>query len=123
MRYMLSFFQPDSEYQRRTDPKTKDAYLAAWMAYTEAVFATGMVVAGDGLMPPEAGASIRIRDGKRQVQDGPYPDTKEHLAGYFILDVPNQEIALEWAAKAPATLCGTTQVRAVMDRPPQMRKD
>ena len=121
MRYMLTFFQPDSEYQRRVDPKQKDAYMGAWVAYAEALYATGMVLAGDGLLPPDTGASIRIRDGKRQVQDGPYPDTKEHLAGFFILEAPSREVALEWAAKAPATLSGTTQVREVMERPPQAR--
>lgn len=116
MRYMLTFFQPISEYQRRADPKQADAYMGAWMAYTQAMFASGLVLAGDGLLPPDTGASVRVRDGKRQVQDGPYPDTKEHLGGFFIIEAPSMEVALEWAAKAPSSLSGTTEVRPVMER-------
>lgn len=116
MRYMLSFFQPAAEYQRRADPKQADAYIGAWTAYAEAMFASGLVLAGDGLLPPETGASIRIRDGRRQVQDGPYPDTKEHLGGFFIIEAPSMDVALEWAAKAPSTFSGTTEVRQVMER-------
>jgi hypothetical protein len=116
MRYMLTFFQPTSEYQRRVDPKQAEAYMGAWMAYAQEMYASGLVLAGDGLLPPETGASIRIRNGKQQVQDGPYPDTKEHLGGFFIIEAPSMKVALEWAAKSPSTFSGTTEVREVMER-------
>ena len=54
---------------------------------------------------------MRIRDGKRQVQDGPYADTKEQLAGYYILDTPDLDSALDWAAKCPGAADGILEVR------------
>ena len=54
-------------------------------------------------MPPQTATMVRLRDGKRQVQDGPYADTKEHLGGYFVIEVASQEEALEWAARSPAS--------------------
>ena len=116
MKYMISFFQPLSEYQRLEDPKQIDAYRGAWTAYVDAMFASGLVIAGDGLLPPSTGASVRIRDGKRQVQDGPFADTKEHLGGFFILEAPTMDVVLEWAARAPSSATGTTEVRPVMER-------
>ena len=60
---------------------------------------------------------MRIRDGKRQVQDGPFPDTREHLGGYFVLEVASLEEALEWAARAPCAAEGSIEVRPVMIAP------
>ena len=114
MQYMISFFQPMSEYNRLNDPKEAEAYMGAWMAYVEAIRASGLVVSGAGLKPPTVGASVRIRDGKRQVQDGPFADTKEHLGGFFVIETPSLDTALEWAARAPSCGSGTTEVREVM---------
>lgn len=118
MQYMLSFFQPQSEFDRLKDPKEAEAYMGAWTAYVTAMYESGAVVSGSGLLPPEAGTSVRIRDGKRQVQDGPYADTKEHLGGYFVVEAPSLDVALEWAARAPSSSVGTTEVRPVLP-PPQ----
>ncbi|MEJ0045376.1 MAG: YciI family protein [Rhodospirillales bacterium] len=57
-------------------------------AYTEALVAAGVMVGGNGLEPPSTSTTLRVRDGKRQVQDGPYADTKEQLGGYYIINVP-----------------------------------
>jgi hypothetical protein len=54
-----------------------------------------------------------MRGGKLQVQDGPYADSKEQMGGYFIIDVPNLDIALEWAAKNPAAKTGAVEVRPI----------
>jgi len=114
MQYMISFFQPMSVYNSLNDPKEAEAYRGAWTAYVQAIRASGLVVSGAGLLPPPTGTSVRIRDGKRQVQDGPFADTKEHLGGYFVIEAPHLDAALEWAARAPSCSTGTTEVRPVM---------
>ena len=72
---------------------------------------------GHGLMPPSTATTVRVAGGKRQVQDGPFADTREHLGGYFIIDVPSLETALEWAARAPCASSGSTEVRPVLPPP------
>ncbi|HEY4371323.1 MAG TPA: YciI family protein [Burkholderiales bacterium] len=115
MQYMLNFYQPMSEFERRDDPRHKEAFYAAWMAYIGTLRESGLVVHGNGLLSPETGVFVKIRNGRRQVQDGPFPDTKEHLAGYFILEAPSLDTVLEWAARAPSSATGMTEVRPVMD--------
>jgi hypothetical protein len=115
MQYMLNFYQPMSEFERRDDPQHKEEFYAAWMAYIGALRGSGLVLSGNGLMSPATATTVRIRDGKRQVQDGPFPDTKEHLAGYFVLEAPSLDAVLEWAARAPSSAAGMTEVRPVMD--------
>lgn len=117
MHYMLCFRQTEADLALGKDPAASGAYWGAWMAYVGALRASGKVVSGNGLEPPETAAIVRMRDGKRQVQDGPYPDTREHLGGYFILDVASLDEALEWAARAPCASTGSIEVRPCMTPP------
>ena len=73
---------------------------------------------GNGLQPPDTATTVRLRDGKRHVQDGPYADSKEQLGGYFILDVPGLDVALDWAARCPAAPDGSVEIRPVMAMQP-----
>ncbi|MEJ1160689.1 YciI family protein [Prosthecomicrobium sp. N25] len=114
MQYMLSFMEPEEIYQKYENPETRSPSLGAWMAYIGAMREAGVMVGGHGLLPPRTGTIVRIRDGARQVADGPYPDTKEQLGGYVVLDVPDLDAALEWAARAPAAEYGSVEVRPVM---------
>lgn len=66
-----------------------DPHLGAWRAYYKALVDAGVYVAGDPLEVPETGTTVRLREGKRRVQDGPYADTKEQLAGFIILELPS----------------------------------
>lgn len=121
MHYMLIFKETDADIASGQDPATAPAYWAAWNAYVGAMSGAGFVVSGNGLQPPHTGTTVRMHNGQRQVQDGPFPDTREHLAGYFIIDVPSLDVALEWAARAPSTATGSTEVRPVLvtpDEPP-----
>jgi hypothetical protein len=61
--------------------------------------------------------TVRIRDGRRQVEDGPFADTKEQLGGYFVIEVPDLDTALDWAAKAPSALTASVEVRPVLPMP------
>jgi hypothetical protein len=117
MQYMLMYFEPAGEFAKRADPAEAPAYWGAWNAYIGAMSQAGVVVSGNGLQPPHMGTSVRLRDGKRQVQDGPFADTKEHLGGYIIVEVPSLDAALEWAARAPCAATGSAEVRPVLPPP------
>jgi hypothetical protein len=90
--------------------QSKDA-KAAGMAYGEALRAAGVFVAGAGLGLPETATIVSVRDGKRQVHDGPYAETKEYLGGFVIIDVPNLDAALKWAARNPSAAEVFVEVR------------
>jgi hypothetical protein len=114
MQYMLAFFETTADMAKRSDPELAPAYFAAWNGYIGALQQAGVVVSGNGLQAPHTGTHVRIEHGKRLIQDGPYADTKEHLGGYFIIDVPTLDAALEWAAQSPNAQTGSTEVRPVL---------
>lgn len=116
MHYMIAFAEPATEFAKRTDPDHSGPYWGAWNAYIGALGAAGVIVSGNGLQPPATATTISIRDGRRHVHDGPFADSKEQLAGYFIIDVPDLDAAIEWAARSPATSVGYTEIRPVMPR-------
>ncbi|MBV9766641.1 MAG: hypothetical protein JOZ48_17480 [Acidobacteriaceae bacterium] len=81
MQYTLMFYLSPEEFSARTDPAKREAYWAAFMPYMKAVRDAGIFRAGAGLEPPDTATTLRLREGKRLVQDGPYADTKEQLGG------------------------------------------
>jgi hypothetical protein len=111
---MLIFTEIAERVAERNDPAKAGAYWGGWTAYVGAINAAGIVVNGDALQPPETATTVRIREGKRIVQDGPFADSKEALGGYFVIDVPDLDTALEWAARSPAATYGSVEVRPVM---------
>lgn len=119
MQYMLVFFETSEEVARREDAKQAPAYWGAWNAYVKALQESGTVVSGNGLQAPHTATTVRLEGGKRHVQDGPLPDAKEHLGGYFIIDVAHLDVALDWASKSPNAKAGHTEVRPVLPPPPQ----
>jgi hypothetical protein len=106
---MLIYESPEAFAARKSDGT--DPYTGAWRAYHKALVAAGLFVGGDPLQVPDTGTTIRIKDEKRQVQDGPYADTKEQLGGFTVLEVPSLDAALEWAARCPAASYGAVEVR------------
>ena len=97
-----------------SDPAPESMEIAVWVAYTQALIDAGIFVSGDALLPPHTAATLRVRDGERDIQDGPYAASKEHLGGYYIVDVPDLDSALDWAARNPAAQFGAVEVRPVM---------
>ncbi|WP_395825162.1 YciI family protein [Elstera sp.] len=114
MQYMIIFSETETEFAQRTDPQLSGAYWGAWGAYIGALQASGIVLSGNGLQPPHTATTVRVRDGKRHVQDGPFADSKEQLAGYFIIEVPDLDTALDWAARAPSASYASVEVRPVL---------
>ena len=106
---LLIYESPEAFAARKNDDN--DPYLGAWRAYYKALVEAGIYVGGDPLQLPETGTTVRVSEGKRRVQDGPYADTKEQLGGFTILELPSLDAALDWAARCPAASAGTVEVR------------
>jgi len=110
MQFALLIYESATAFASRKNGDT-DPYLGAWRAYHKALVEAGVHVGGSPLEVPESGNTVRIEAGKRCVQDGPYADTKEQLAGFAVLELPSLEAALEWAARCPAAAVGAVEVR------------
>jgi hypothetical protein len=106
---LLIYHSPEEFAMRKND--YNDPHLGAWRAYYRALVEANVYVRGDALEVAETATTIRLREGKRRVQDGPYADTKEQLGGFIILEVPSIDAALEWAARCPGASLGAVEVR------------
>src|SRR5262245_16839302 len=98
MQYMLLIYGIESAMPAATQ-ETATKRSAADAAYTETMSKAGVIVGGNRLRPTSTASSVRVSDGKTQVLDGPYADTKEQLGGYYMIDVPDLDAALSWAAR------------------------
>ncbi len=112
MQYMLLIHSSEAALQ--SAPQDAIAQMhAGYMAYTEALTQAGVVVNGNRLRPTSSTTTVRIVDGKTQMLDGPYAETKEQLAGYYLIDVPDLDSALSWAARCPGAGFGAIEVRPI----------
>lgn len=114
MKYAMLFRESPEELARRADPQQSEAYWAAWTAYVKAINSAGLVEHGAGLQGPETATRLSLKAGARRVQDGPYPDAQEQLGGFFVIDAPSLDVALEWAAKAPCAGAGSVELRPLL---------
>ena len=120
MRYAILIHEGPEQFNLRTDPERAPAYWGAYTAYGEALRAAGVFAGGAGLQPPHTATTLRQRDQKRIVQDGPFADTKEQLAGFYIVDVPDLDAAMQWASRCPGLPYGATvEVRPEIPMPPK----
>jgi hypothetical protein len=118
MHYAIIVYETEADFAARTDPAQAPAYMGAYFAYSQALDQAGVSVGGAGLLPPSTATTVRVRDGQRRVQDGPFAETKEQLGGFFVIDVPDLDSALEWAARCPAAKLAAVEVRPVLPPPP-----
>jgi hypothetical protein len=109
-------YEDPTAFEAREDPARSPAHLGAWMDYLQAIRSSGVLVHSGGLQAPHTATSVQLRDGDRLVQDGPYADTKEQLGGYLLVDVPDLDAALEWAARCPAASYSGVEVRPLLPR-------
>ena len=116
MKYALVIHEMPEEMAKRNGPGAP-AYWAAWSAYWDAIKAAGVDGGGGaGLQGPETATTVRVgksAGAKHSVQDGPFADTKEQLGGFFVVDVPDLDEAIKWAARAP-TPGGCVEVRPLL---------
>lgn len=118
MDYLILAQETADDFASRADPAASGEYWSAWTGYIEALRASGVLRGAGGLLPPEAATTVRLRDGQRLIQDGPFAETKEQLGGYFVIDVPDLDAALQWAVRCPSAATGSVEVRPLL---PPMR--
>lgn len=114
MQYMLILNETEADFARRDDPAEAGPYWGAWTAFIGAMNAAGIVVKGDGLLPPSTATTLRLRGGERVIEDGPFADVKEQLGGYFVIEVADLDAALDWAAQAPSAQTASVEVRPIL---------
>jgi hypothetical protein len=119
MKFAIMVYETAAEIAKRNDPNHAQAYWGAYAAYSKALTDAGIARGGAGLMPPSTAVTLRLRGDKRTVQDGPFAETKEMLGGMFLIEVPDQETALEWAARCPSASTGAVELRAELPPVPQ----
>jgi hypothetical protein len=113
MHYVMLIYETPEAFASRENDAVEDPFAGAWRAYYKALVDSGIYVAGDPLHLPETATTVRLKRGKRQIQDGPYANTKEQLAGFVVLDLPSLDAALDWAARCPSAAAGAIEVRPV----------
>jgi len=114
MQYLLMLYVNENGWTTLT-AEQREQGMAAYAAYTEALRKAGALKGSDRLRPTSSATTVRMANGKAQVLDGPYAESKEQLGGYFLIDVPDLDAAISWAARCPAANHGAVEVRPVWD--------
>jgi hypothetical protein len=116
MQVLLMIYGDEAAWGAMSPPEQGEVF-AAYGAYTAALRAAGAMLGGNPLQPSATAHSLRLRDGAPQVLDGPYAETKEQLAGYYLLEVEDMQAALRWAARCPGAAHGVVEVRPILAMP------
>jgi len=95
-------------------PDEAEAQMGRWFAYTQELADSGAMRGGNALEPIETATTVQVRDGETILTDGPFAETKEILGGYYLIDVPDLDAALGWAAKMPNITYGKVEVRPIV---------
>ena len=120
MQYLFLLYADDTQWSKMT-PEQQQQGIAAYGAYTQALKEAGVLVGSNRLRPAATATRLSAVDGKTQVLDGPFADTKEQLGGYFLIEAPDLDAALAWAGRCPGAYHGAVEVRAIWEMSqPQM---
>ena len=110
MQYLLLIYGDEKIWNSMSESainKTMEAYVA----YSKELAASGALRGGSELSPISTATTVRVRNGKALTTDGPFAETKEQLGGYYLIDVPNLDEAIKWAAKIPSAVHGSIEIR------------
>ncbi len=116
MQYLLMIYSEENGWNKMTDSERQQG-VAAYQAYTEALKKAEVLVGANRLQHTNTATTVRLVDGKAQVLDGPYSDSKEQLAGYYLIDVPDLDAAIAWASRCPGAGHGVMEVRPIWAAP------
>jgi hypothetical protein len=120
MQYLLMIHSDEKAMQAASKDQIQNT-LSAYGAYTKAMKEAGVYVGGERLHPSSTGTVVRVNNGKTSVLNGPYAEIKEQLGGYYLIDVPNLDAAIAWAARCPGAAYGTMEVRPIWTAPKDAR--
>ncbi|HEY2949543.1 MAG TPA: YciI family protein [Micromonosporaceae bacterium] len=113
MRYLLLIYGEESN--TAPDPATTEQIMNEYWAYEDAVSSAGVKQASEALQDSSTATTVRVKDTERVVTDGPFAETREVLGGFYLLDVPDLDAALDWAARCPGAKYGSVEVRPIME--------
>jgi hypothetical protein len=114
MQYILMDYVREEGWPKLTRAE-QEHWLGAYRAFMEAMTKADVLKSSSGLYPTSSATTVRVANGKTQVLDGPYADSKEQLGGFHIIDVADLDAALSWAARSPTALHGVVEVRPVRE--------
>jgi hypothetical protein len=119
MKYMLLIYDDEHVWDTLSDDE-REQVMAEYGRFTGQLKSTGQYVTGAQLQPAAAAASVRVRDGKRLLTDGPFAETREQLGGYYLVDAKDLDQAIALAEQIPSARFGTIEVRPVIEVPAPM---
>jgi len=114
MKYLLLIYSDERAYETLSEDERHELY-AAYDVLMKDLAEKGQSLAGDELAPTSTATTVQVRNGERLITDGPFAETKEQLGGYFLVDVPDLDAAIDIAARIPSVHAGSIEVRPVMD--------
>ena len=114
MQYLL-LIHSDEKAMQTVSPEQNGTILAAYGAYTKAISDAGVRVASQRLRPTSTATTVRVQNGKTQVLNGPYAEVKEQLGGFYLIDAPDLDAAISWAARCPGAQHGAIEVRPIWE--------
>jgi hypothetical protein len=113
MQYLLMIYQNEADLGRK-DAAGRKNLTAEYGVFTQSIIQSGHFKAGDGLQPTATATTVRVREGKTLTTDGPFAETREQLAGYYLVEAKDLDTALGIAARIPGAKTGSIEVRPVM---------
>ena len=121
MKYMLLIHDDEKAWAKMTDAERQRIY-GEYGQFGQQIKDTGHYLAGAQLQPTTTATSVRVRDGKRLVTDGPFAETREQLGGYYLVNAKDLDEALKMAARIPGAKTGSIEVRPIMQLPTEYRR-
>jgi hypothetical protein len=110
MQYLVLIYEDEKAFAGLSEDEMGKVF-GEYMAYSKEMAAAGVMKGGASLQPTTTATTVRVKNGKTATTDGPFAETKEQLGGYYVIDVPNLDAALKWAAKCPGAKTGSVEVR------------
>jgi hypothetical protein len=117
VQYILLIYDEETAHPspEPPDPAVWGQVMDEYNAFTKDLRDAGVYRAGEALQPNPTATTVRIRDGKTLMTDGPFAETKEGLGGFYLLECENLDETLAWAAKCPGARYGSIEVRPIVD--------
>ena len=110
MQYLVLIYENEKAWAGLSEEEMGKVF-GEYMAYSKEMALAGVMKGGASLQPTMTATTVRVKNGKTTTTDGPFAETKEQLGGYYVIDVPNLDEAIKWAAKCPGAKGGSIEVR------------
>jgi len=117
MQYLILIYGDEKQFAQMANSEVAKQVYAQYKQYSSALASAGVIRGGAELKPTSMATTVRVRNGKTQLTDGPFAETKEQLGGYYVIDVANLDEAVKWAARCPGAQAGSIELRPLAMMP------